>query len=389
LAIVSVTAFIRYGGLRSRLGFPLVLLILFSFVSRLATTSTSLFELHAALDHLALVGVIVALAALRPRMDDLRVLGFFGVAVACYSIVFSLLKPDNAVVPLPAGGTTKAIIGDLVLAGPMSHANSLGIFLALTFPFVGLLRRTYQRFLGSLLLLVVSVLSASRTALIAIACVMLYYLACRALLGFRRRAMAALVLLVTGILVCVIPWLVTDRQAFSMRGTVWQGSLGAWEAHGSLIFGLGPYWDPNAPKTFAALGADRASGHNLMVQWLVTGGLFQFLIGVVLVILLAKCAVRCDPALRVPAMTGFLLGFLIVSVTEFVLAFAVSSQLFMPTIFCFATLLTGEIPIPTLPQEKQLNSIGSSRRLYHRGCWTLDANELSRNTRTSTAAGRP
>jgi hypothetical protein len=76
----------------------------------------------------------------------------------------------------------------------------------------------------------------------------------------------------------------------------------------------------------------------------VTGGLFQCLIGLVLVILLAKRAVRCDPTLRVPAMTGFLLGFLIVSITEFVLAFAVSSQLFMPTVFCFATLLACEYP---------------------------------------------
>ena len=362
MAFVSFTAFIRYDGLRSRLGFPLVLLILFSFVSRLVTTSTSLFELHAALDQLALLGVIVALAALRPRMEDLRVLGFLGVAVATYSIVFGLLKPANAVVPAPAGttsGTTKAIIGDLVLAGPMSHANSLGIFLALTFPFIGLWRSRSQRLVGSLLLIVVSVLSASRTALIAIACVLLYYLACRALVGLRRRAMAGLVLLVTGSLVGVIPWVVEDPQAFSMRGTVWQGSLSAWETHGSLIFGLGPYWDPSAPRTFAALGADRASGHNLMVQWLVTGGLFQCLIGLVLIILLAKRAVSCDPALRVPAMTGFLLGFLIASVTEFVLAFAVSSQLFMPTVFCFAILLAGDYPDSEQPppQVKQLNTI--------------------------------
>ena len=70
----------------------------------------------------------------------------------------------------------------------------------------------------------------------------------------------------------------------------------------------------------------------------------QFLIGLVLFILLAKRAMRSDPALRVPAMTGFLLGFLIVSVTEFVLAFAVSSQLFMPTVFAFATLLAGDYP---------------------------------------------
>jgi hypothetical protein len=324
-------------------------------------------DMHAALDQLALLGVIVALAALRPRMDDLRVLGFFGVVVAGYSIVFGLLKPANAVMPTPASatsGTTKALIGDLVLAGPMSHANSLGIFLALTFPFIGLWRKTSQRLAGSLLLIVVSVLSASRTALIAIACVMLYYLACRALLDLRRRAIAGLVLLVTGSLVGVIPWVVKDPQAFSMRGTVWQGSLSAWQTHGSLIFGLGPYWDPNATRSFAALGADRASGHNLMVQWLVTGGLLQFLIGLVLFLLLAKRALRCDPTLRVPAMTGFLLGFLIVSVTEFVLAFAVSSQLFMPTVFCFATLLAGDYPDSeqARPGRSSLNSIARRRR---------------------------
>ena len=110
LAVISLAAFIRYGGLRSRLGFSVVLLILFSFVSRLVTTSTSLFDLHAALDQLALLGVIVALASLRPRMDDLRVLGFLGVLVAGYSIVFGLLKPANAVVPAAVGatsGTTK------------------------------------------------------------------------------------------------------------------------------------------------------------------------------------------------------------------------------------------------------------------------------------------
>ena len=81
-----------------------------------------------------------------------------------------------------------------------------------------------------------------------------------------------------------------------------------------------------------------------MVQWLVTGGLFQFLIGLVLLILLAKRAIRCDPAFSVPAMTGFLIGFLIVSVTEFVLTFAVSSQLFIPTVFAFATLLADNYP---------------------------------------------
>ena len=216
------------------------------------TTSTSLFDLHAALDQLALLGVIVALAALRPRMDDLRILGFFRGRCCWLLAHFGLLKPANALVPSPAGatsGTTKALIGDLVFAGPMATPTHSEYFLhshSRSSAFGG---KTSQRLVGSLLLIVVSVLSASRTAIIAIACVMLYYLACRALLGLRRRAVMGLVLLVTGSLVSVLPWAVKDPQAFSMRGTVWQGGLSAWQTHGSLIFGLGPYWDPNAPQT--------------------------------------------------------------------------------------------------------------------------------------------
>lgn len=269
--------------------------------------------------------VAIAVIVLEPRTSDLRLLGWVGVSLAAYSVAFAVLRPRAAMMPIEMVG--KANFGGGVLAGPMSHSNTLGVFLALCFPFVLLIEKRRSRLLGVSMVLVTLLWSASRTSLVAVVVAVVLAMTLKALgTASVRRALAAIVVVVAGTLVAAVPLSVTSSAAFTNRGGVWVSGLHAWENAGSPLLGLGPYWTLLARTR----GTDTVatSAHNLFVQWLVSGGPVLLIAGAILLYGLARKSYAVVTSNGVPVGLMFTISFLVISVTEFVFVQSAGSELF-------------------------------------------------------------
>jgi hypothetical protein len=144
-------------------------------------------------------------------------------------------------------------------------------------------------------------------------------------------------------LIAIFPFAVNDPQSLSGRGAVWRGSLDALFNNGSLLFGLGPYWGGlGAASSYRGTGSYTTSGHNLFVQWLVTGGLIQVSIGIIILFLVARRALVLDSGKGSPVFTAYVIVFLTVSITEFIAIFSVSSQLFVLAAMPLAAILADD-----------------------------------------------
>jgi len=159
----------------------------------------------------------------------------------------------------------------------------------------------------------------------------------------RRRALGRSAMVVIAALIAILPFAVSRPAALSGRGAVWRGSLNALSDRGSLLFGLGPYWGGSGTaSSYRGVGSETTSGHNLFVQWLVTGGLIQVSIGILILFLVAKRALDLDSGSRTPVFTGFTTAFLAISISEFIAIFSASSQLFVLTAMPLAVILACE-----------------------------------------------
>lgn len=294
------------------------------------------------LDLATLIGLVVSVSAIQPRLRDLRVFGVLGVAVALYSIAFALVRPANAFMVDTWGSSGlpgKAIIGGRLLAGPTSHSNTLGILLALCTPWVLLFDRRRLR-LGALGVMICTLAAtASRTSLIAVGVALVLVLAWHLPTPAGRRAKAYLWLAASSLICATVPLLDVAEDAFSGRGGIWRRSLEAWQSQGSPLTGLGPYWSPDAFVVGdPGLVAEHSSGHSLLIQWLVTGGPVQLLLGGLLIAALIPRAVNSDLTERFPVSCAYVTTLLVVSTTEFTLLPEVGSQLAVPTILMLAAI---------------------------------------------------
>lgn len=286
--------------------------------------------------------VVAALGSSQQVLSDLRILGGAGLVVSLYSIALAWLRPDNAFLHQytdELGHLTKAIIGTALLAGPMGHSNTLGIFVALTIPFVFLFKRRWLVWSAAPLMVFVVVWSASRTSMIALGVAAIYALIWR-VTPIRRRPTLATLTLGLGIAsIALVPLNDQNPDGLSGRVRVWTKSMAIWRDAGSPSLGLG-HWATNGELTTNSLGLLASSAHNLAVQWLVTGGAVELLLGACVLVLGARAALTLDKGRAWPVATTFMVLFLVVSSTEFLFVFAPGETVFPLTTGAFAILMT-------------------------------------------------
>lgn len=259
-------------------------------------------------------------------------------AIGVYSLIGGVLIPGNA---MYNPNSEKAIIPGWELAGPFGHANVLGMYCALAFALTPLVTDRRWRLLVGSILFVTIVASASRTALIATAFVLLWWLICWFKSSVSIRLVGTVLVGITATAMFVFPFIHWDPRAFTDRAHVWAESIRVWQQ--SPVVGMGVNWflDDAQAAGNVAKWAFVGTGHNMVVDTLVKSGLLG--LAVLLPVLLG--ALASTRALRVTsqqvACFGFLMAFFVGATTEAIWAQLPNLQLFPISGLVFAVLILG------------------------------------------------
>lgn len=244
------------------------------------------------LTDLAYPACALALWVARPRLEQLRVLGYLHGVTVVLSLGMGALVPERGVYQAVTGGALapdKQILPIGILIGPFTNGNNCAQVLLLGLPTLAFLPRPALRRLLVGLTALALVWTSSRSSIGGMVVGGLVLLALRRTAGLRGPVSAAVLLAGLGGVVA-LPLLTSDPEAFTNRGLIWQESLRAWSS--SPWFGNGSDWYLAAAKYVNPLGALAFHGHNQAVQVLTTSGL----VGVALVLLLFAAA--AVPAVR-------------------------------------------------------------------------------------------
>lgn len=269
--------------------------------------------------------IAVALWFARPRLAVVEVLGHLTVATAAISVLLGILAPGAGLYERAAGAELEKPIGPFgVLAGPMLSGNDLGLVLVVGIAAVWTIRRTVVRWVGTGLVVVAIVWSASRTALGALAAVVVVALVLRGVRVWSARSagepagrlaprLAAAVLVGLAVVVVALPLVVHADAALNNRGRLW-----AFAAEGfreSPALGKGADVFKVLASEEANLGGHASHAHNLLAHVLVTGGAVLVVTVVVLVAVAGRRAVQ-QVALGWDWAVLFLTAFLVVAALE-------------------------------------------------------------------------
>ncbi|MDG4829852.1 O-antigen ligase family protein [Solwaraspora sp. WMMD1047] len=281
----------------------------------------------------------VAVWLQRPAPRVLATIGVLGAGTALGSILLALVRPDLGLLSGSAAGAKSGFLGGL-LAGPYPHSNVLGLTLALSLPFLFCVGNALLRRAGVLVVLFAASWTGSRTSQLAIVAVLVSYGIIRWLPALTRRLphsraadlggtaestgaaggttwlarWAVAVPVVAGLVLTVAaPLLTRDPAAFSERGRIWAALLDRWAQ--APLLGFGPGYFDNQPDLAEALGGQFSHAHNVLVQFLVVGGLLATVLFGVLLYLVWRRSMALLAA-GVPAAGLFLVAFTQVSWLE-------------------------------------------------------------------------
>jgi O-antigen ligase len=299
--------------------------------------------------------VILAVWNIGPSVDVLKWVSISGSLIGAYSLVGGLIAPEHMMYGL---NSKKALIGNIQLAGPFAHSNTLGIYCLLSLALIPLIVSVRWRVFHGLILCTAIVASASRTALLVAGALALWWILCRCRSVISVRVAGTALVGACAVTVLVLPLLSWDPRAFTGRAYVWAESLSAWQE--SRLFGLGINWFTTAIQSSASVagwGYVR-SGHNLVINTLVTSGL----VGICVLVLLLLAAMRSTLALDVTshqiACFGYLIAFLLISTTEAIWILLPNTELFPVVGLVFAVLIVARHDV----QTEQLDSRRLSKR---------------------------
>jgi O-antigen ligase len=299
--------------------------------------------------------VILAVWNVGPSVDVLKWVSISGSLIGAYSLVGGLIAPEHMMYGL---NSKKAVIGNIQLAGPFGHSNTLGIYCLLSLALIPLIVSVRWRVFHGLILCTAIVASASRTALLVAGALALWWILCRCRSVISVRVAGTALVGACAVTVLVLPLLSWDPRAFTGRAYVWAESLSAWQE--SRLFGLGINWFTTAIQSSASVagwGYVR-SGHNLVINTLVTSGL----VGICVLVLLLLAAMRSTLALDVTshqiACFGYLIAFLLISTTEAIWILLPNTELFPVVGLVFAVLIVARHDV----QTGQLDSRRLSKR---------------------------
>ncbi|TQR76544.1 ligase, partial [Mycobacterium hodleri] len=123
----------------------------------------------------------------------------------------------------------KALVAGWELAGPFGHGNVLGMYCAVAFALVPLIPGTRWRILCAAILFATAVASASRTAVIAMVIVLLWWSLCHFRQIVSIRLAGTVAASCSAAAMVVIPFLDWDPHAFTDRASIWVASVGVWQ----------------------------------------------------------------------------------------------------------------------------------------------------------------
>ncbi|MFC6713183.1 O-antigen ligase family protein [Branchiibius cervicis] len=283
---------------------------------------------------------IIALWVLRPRIQDLAILGYLVGVVCMVSVILGFVLPDHAI--LRSSYTNNAIVSDKeilpwgLLVGIFTDSNNFGQFIATGLPSVLLIRRRRTRWFVLAVSLFALVWTASRGSMEAVV-VSAALTAVVARCHQKRKAAVAttgcILLFVFG---AILPFLVHEPTAFTNRGVIWMQSIDAWQS--APLFGLGANWFTVIGSSTASLGPNVFHAHNQFLQLLVTGGIiYAVLVGMMLVAA-CVCAGRLAGHGSL-SPTGFLAALAGVCVFEVSLVIVDNRLLFPVVVLPLATIL--------------------------------------------------
>lgn len=288
--------------------------------------------------------VVGAVWAMRPRLEELTVLGYLGGLAAAISVALGLAWPDRGVFRFVSGELVledKATVSLGILIGFLTHGNSLGAFLALGLPALLLIPARRWRWIVGLMTVAALYWSASRSSFLAVGTGAVAWGVLVAAPRALRRVAALLIPPSIVAVMVVIPWVNDDPQAFTNRGFIWAQSLDRWWANPWL--GLGSGWYGAIGQTSSRISETAFHGHNQMVHVLVTGGL---VLAGLTVVLVGACAARA--ARHAASGHYFAAVFLTVLLTsgmfERPLAFVDNFNLTPVMVLPLAFILLGEAP---------------------------------------------
>ena len=286
---------------------------------------------------------VIALWKTGASIDALKWLPIIGTGIGVYSLIGGFLAPDYMMYNIVS---EKAIIGGWELAGPFGHGNVLGMFCAVAFSLVPLLRdRRWQLFCGAVLFVTI-LASASRTAVIAAVLVSLWWTACRVRWLVDVRFAGTVFVSAAALTMLVLPFLPWDPDSFTDRASVWAASIAEWQ-HSPLV-GLGVNWfliDAQSNANVAAW-AYVGTGHNLVVDTLVKSGVIGLAVLAPVVVIAILSARNLEMGQRI-ALFGYLGAFFVAASTEAVWALLPNLQLFPISGMIFAMLVLARYKGPT------------------------------------------
>ena len=338
---IALWAVLRRGSVLVRAPVELVAVLalpVYFLASALARGSASLDDLLATV---AVVAILTAVWSLRLGRDAIRILGTVGVATAAYSLFLGAAFPSKAFF----GGvdslgysvaSAKAIVGSSLLAGPFGHSNTLGAYMALSIPLAMLAWRGRARWVALTVLGFALAWSGSRTSMVAAGCALIV-MAVVAFHGRRSRpAISGMILWACGAAAVATPFLVHERTAFTRRGAIWYESVEAWSRQ--PLAGQGLKWYAEVGSVTNNLGEQASSGHNVVLTWLVTGGLLAAVLGLwAWVRLSTHAAAAARNGLLAPL--GYAVALAVVATLETIWVANPSSELFFITMFATTTIL--------------------------------------------------
>lgn len=279
---------------------------------------------------------ILAVWSIGAPIAQLKWIPIVVTGIGVYSLVGGLVLPDYMMYNTRS---MKAIIPGWELAGPFGRANVLGVYCAIAFSFLPLLPERRWRIVCGLILLTTTAASASRTGLIAIGLVVLWWAICWLRSVVSVRLVGTFFVVLTGTAMIVAPFLPWDPSDLSYRASVWTSALQVWER--SPLFGQGVNWFlTDAQQTENdAVWAYVGTGHNLVIDTLVKSGLvgLAVLLPVLVGALVSVRALTIRP--QQIACFGYLIVYLVVATTEAVWSLLPNIQLFPISGMIFAVLV--------------------------------------------------
>jgi O-antigen ligase len=219
--------------------------------------------------------VIIGIWALRPRVADLRILGYLVAATASLSLFMGFVVPSAGI--LRSADTAavvqedKQILGQGILLGPFNQGNQLGSYLVVGIAAVGCIASRRWRWLMVAACAYALLWSSSRSSLATLAAVAIAVILLDAVGRRARPALGVGLVAAVAVAACVTPLLTRDPEAFTNRGFIWTQVLKAWGSN--PVFGLGTDWFAKTAASSDAFANSAYDAHNQFLQLLATGGI--------------------------------------------------------------------------------------------------------------------